>query len=317
VAELVHVRVVVGDDLSNRVTEAMLADPSVCNVMAMPGASMSPAGDLITFDVAREGINSTLGTLIDLDVDQRGSIILFHADLSLSRRAEALHAAVPGDPDETVVWDQVAANLRQSVWVRPAYIAYFAVAAVIAAAGVLNDSPILIVGAMVVGPEYGPLAAMSFGLETRDGDLARRGFTTFAAGTAIGIIGGIVVAGATRIFGIVPDVYRTDGRSLTAFITEPDAFTVIVAIAAAVAGTLALAHDRAGTLVGVLISVTTIPAIADIGVGLAFWDDDEVVGAATQLGINLVCLVVVGALTLTALRRVSPAGGEDVWGGLR
>ncbi|MBA3398585.1 MAG: hypothetical protein H0U01_01350, partial [Acidimicrobiia bacterium] len=44
---------------------------------------------------------------------------------------------------------------------------------------------------------------------------------------------------------------------------------------------------------------------------------DEVVGAATQLGINLVCLVVVGALTLTALRRVSPAGGEDVWGGLR
>nr|MDQ3351728.1 DUF389 domain-containing protein [Actinomycetota bacterium] len=124
-------------------------------------------------------------------------------------------------------------------------------------------------------------------------------------------------AGAARIFGIVPDVYRADGRSLTAFITEPDAFSVIVAVAAAVAGTLALAHDRAGTLVGVLISVTTIPAIADIGVGLAFWDADEVVGAAMQLGINLVCLVVVGALTLAALRRVSPGGGDDVWGGLR
>jgi uncharacterized membrane protein len=83
-------------------------------------------------------------------------------------------------------------------------------------------------------------------------------------------------------------------------------FTVLVAMAAAVAGMLALTQGRAGTLVGVLISVTTIPAIAAIGVGLAFARRSEVLGALAQLGINLVCLIVVGVATLAALRRATP-----------
>ncbi|MGI8755361.1 MAG: DUF389 domain-containing protein, partial [Acidimicrobiales bacterium] len=313
VAELLHVRVVATEDVADAVTAAVSGDPSACNIVVMPDAARAPRGDVIMFDIAREGINQTLRALHDLGVGEHGSISVFRADLSLSAAVDTVHERVPGEPEDTVVWDQVATNLRQSVSVRFSYIAFFVVAAVIAAAGILTDSPILIVGAMVVGPEYGPLASMAYGLETRDTDLARRGLATFAVGTGVGIVAGFALAGAFRLFDAVPDVYEDDGRSLTAFITEPDAFSVLVAVAAAIAGTLALTHDRSGTLVGVLISVTTIPAIADIGVGLAFWDRSEVVGAATQLAINLVCLVAVGALTLAVLRRFTPGGDRAVW----
>jgi uncharacterized membrane protein len=70
--------------------------------------------------------------------------------------------------------------------------------------------------------------------------------------------------------------------TLTDFITRPDTFTVLIAAVAAVAGTLALVRDQAGTLVGVLISVTTIPAIAEVGVGLAFGNYEDVRGRSSS-----------------------------------
>lgn len=305
-AELVHVQVVATQRTAGSAAEAIGADPSACNIVHLPDAARSPRGDLIMFDIAREGINDTLERLRQLGVEDDGAISVFHTDLTLSKRADTVHDLVPGEPDQTVIWDQVAANLRQSVSLQFAYLAYFVVAAVIAAAGILTDSPILIVGAMVVGPEYGPLASMAFGLQSRDAELVRKGMSTFFVGTVLGATAGLVTALVVRALDRVPGVYQDGGRSLTAFITEPDLFSVIVAVAAAVAGTLALTQDRSGTLVGVLISVTTIPAIADIGVGLAFGDAGEVGGAATQLGINLACLVGVGAMTLAVLRRLTP-----------
>ena len=47
-------------------------------------------------------------------------------------------------------------------------------AALIAAVGIYQDSPILIVGAMVVGPEFGPIAGFCVALVQRRRQLARR-----------------------------------------------------------------------------------------------------------------------------------------------
>jgi len=55
-------------------------------------------------------------------------------------------------------------------------------------------------------------------------------------------------------------------------------------------------------LVGVFVSITTIPAAAGIGVGLAAGRLDDAVGSAGQLAVNLLCLYVVGAATLWAQR---------------
>jgi uncharacterized membrane protein len=55
-------------------------------------------------------------------------------------------------------------------------------AAIIAAIGIFLDSPILVVGAMVVGPEFGPLASLCVALVQLRGALARRSATALALG---------------------------------------------------------------------------------------------------------------------------------------
>ena len=76
---------------------------------------------------------------------------------------------------------------------------------------------------------------------------------------------------------------------------------------AGIAGVLSLSTAKSGALIGVLISVTTIPAAANVGVAAAYRDWDEFRGATAQLGINLTAIVLAGVTTL-AIQRASTCG---------
>ena len=73
---------------------------------------------------------------------------------------------------------------------------------------------------------------------------------------------------------------------------------MIVALLAGIAGVLSLTTAKSAALIGVLISVTTIPAAANVGVAAAYRDWDEFGGALAQLSLNLVSVVVAGVATL-------------------
>jgi hypothetical protein len=88
----------------------------------------------------------------------------------------------------------------------------------------------------------------------------------------------------------------------TLFISRPDSYAVVIAAAAGVAGMLSLTTASSGTLIGVLISVTTIPAAANAAVAAAYGATGELGGSAAQLGINLAVMVVAGLLTLRVQR---------------
>lgn len=305
-ADLLHIRVVAPESQRAEVIGFVETHGATCHVVVQLDAARQPRGDMISFDVAREASNDVIDALRLLGLEEHGAIIVFHTELAISATAELAHIEAPGEPDETVIWDEVTVALRNAVAVTFPFLAFFVVAAIIAAVGVITDSAVLIVGAMVVGPEYGSLASVAFGLHRRDVGLVWRGATCFAVGAAAAIVAAALTALLVRAVDQVPERFTLGDRPMTDFITNPDVFTVLVAMAAAVAGMLALTQGRAGTLVGVLISVTTLPAIAEIGVGLAFTRRREVLGALAQLGINLACLIVVGVATLAVLRRATP-----------
>jgi uncharacterized hydrophobic protein (TIGR00271 family) len=87
-------------------------------------------------------------------------------------------------------------------------------------------------------------------------------------------------------------------RPNTAFVYAPDAFSFIVAVLAGIAGTLSLTSAKSGALVGVAISVTTVPAAANAAVALAYGDTKQTVGSTEQLLLNLLGIVLAGTLTL-------------------
>ena len=106
-------------------------------------------------------------------------------------------------------------------------------------------------------------------------------------------------------------------RPQTGFIYRPDAMSFVVAFLAGIAGMLALTSARSGALVGVLVSVTTIPAAGDLAVALAFASSTDpsrpradylhqAASSTGQLLLNLLGLVLAGALTLLVQRAVWP-----------
>ncbi len=79
---------------------------------------------------------------------------------------------------------------------------------------------------------------------------------------------------------------------------NPDVLSVAVALAAGVAGMLSLSTQKSGALIGVLVSVTTLPAASYAGLAAAYGDWEAACGSLIQLVTNLVCIFVAGLATL-------------------
>jgi uncharacterized hydrophobic protein (TIGR00271 family) len=182
------------------------------------------------------------------------------------------------------------------------YLAFLTIATMLAAIAIINDSAILTIGAMVLGPEFGPLAALAVAIVHRRPVIARRALTALVVGfaVAIGITALAVLAGrGLGWFG--PELLDAE-RPETGFITAPDRWSVVVAVLAGIAGVLSLTSAKSGALVGVFISVTTVPAAADMALSLALGGGAEFVRAATQLGINLAGILAAAVVTLSLQR---------------
>jgi uncharacterized hydrophobic protein (TIGR00271 family) len=297
-----RVRIVVPGDRRDVVLGYLRDEPAVCNLMVGSGDVERPAGGLIEFDIPLEAANSVISELKGHEVDRFGSITADRLDIVVSAAAERADRSVPGDESQAVVWAEVSAQTRMASRPTLSYFALMALAVMIAAVGILTDSQILIVGAMVVGPEFGPISNIAYGLHRRRLDRIVQGLVTLLLGFALAIVGAYLLTALIELAGRVPVDYEAGVRPLTSFISHPDAFSVVVAALAGAAGTVSLLEARSNALVGVFISVTTVPAAANIGVALAVGDPEEAWGALIQLVVNLTCIIVVAAITMTVLR---------------
>ena len=301
---MLHIRVITPPDRRAALTAVLDADLSICNIVVVPGAARRPTGDLVQFDVAREAANGVLEQLRRLDLHRVGSIAVERIDTALSDAAAAAEAHAPGEPLEAVIWEEVEVRVRDDCALSPSLVMLLVIAVLIGAVGVLIDSPILIVGAMVIGPEYGPLASIALGLHSRRLRRVRRGLVALTVGFSAAIVAAASLTMVLRWAGRIPLTYHLGERPLTNFISNPDLFAVIIAVLAGVAGAVSLTEARSGASVGVLISVTTIPAASNVGVALAMSRFHEAVGALGQLTVNLVILAVVGATTMRVQSRL-------------
>jgi uncharacterized hydrophobic protein (TIGR00271 family) len=207
-----------------------------------------------------------------------------------------------GSPADAVVWETVEFQTSESAHLSGSFLAFMVLATLIAALGRLQDSLILIIGAMIVGPEFGPLSGLSVALVQHRRGLARRSAATLAVGFPVGIAASFAVTLVLRAAGSAPDDLEEISRSATLFISHPDEYSVLVALLAGVAGALSLSTAKSGALVGVLISITTIPAAANVGVASAYGDWSEAGGALAQLVVNLTCIVIAVIATLVLQR---------------
>jgi uncharacterized hydrophobic protein (TIGR00271 family) len=155
---------------------------------------------------------------------------------------------------------------------------------------------------MVVGPEYGAILSLSFGVTRRDFSRVARSATALGIGFALAVAGALLLALIVRWAGLESTAYAAGVRPVSNLINTPNWFSFIVAALAGVVGVVSLTEARSSTLIGVFISVTTIPAASDIGVSAAFGSRSEAWGSTLQLLLNVAVLTAVAILGLPAQR---------------
>ena len=178
--------------------------------------------------------------------------------------AKRLEAAAPGHPQDAVIWESVEAVAAEGSVPTVSFHIFLVIAVALAAIAVVTDSAVLVVGAMVVGPEFSAVAAASAGIVLRQPGLVWRSMRLLVLSFLFAIAVVAVLALVARATGLVAAVDVTRPRPNTGFIWHPDAWSFIVALLAGAAGALALAIEKTATMVGVFISVTTVPAAGNL-----------------------------------------------------
>lgn len=297
---MLHLRLITPSDKTDSVVRLIEKTVGTTHLVVMQGAARNPVGDVVMCDVAREAGDELLGELRELEIDKCGSIAIENIDLSLSERADKARDDAPGEGADAVLWEHLADATHEESTLSFTYIAFITLATMIAACGVVLDNAILIVGAMAVGPEFGPLAGLCTALVRRAPRLALRSAMALLVGFAFAMAVTVAFSYFMDSIELFSREQLDAERPNTAFVYAPDAFSFIVAVLAGIAGTLSLTSAKSGLLVGVAISVTTVPAAANAAVALSYGDTKQTWGSTEQLLLNLLGIILAGTLTLLA-----------------
>jgi uncharacterized hydrophobic protein (TIGR00271 family) len=291
---MLHLRILAPSKLTDDVVQILDEDPSVSGLALIRGAAVRPTGDLVLADIAREAANDVIQRLRALGLHREGTIEIQPVCTWLSSRGFDAEVRAPGSSADAVVWAEVAQRSYEESELNWTYLSFLTLATLIAGIAIVLDSQILVIGAMVLGPEFGAIAALGVAL-------VRRRFALLILATRTLILGFTAAIGITTVLALVG---RASGwitlddvigpRPATAFIYTPDKWSFIVAVIAATAGVLSLTSTKAGGLTGVFISVTTVPAAGNIALGAAFGVGSEIWASTLQLLLNVCGMALAG-----------------------
>jgi uncharacterized hydrophobic protein (TIGR00271 family) len=283
---------------TSAVTDLLRGDPAVSSLAVMREASVRPPGDVVLADVVREGANGVIDQLRELAVHHDGTIHLQPVETWISQAGLEAEQLAPGSSADSVVWADVVHRAYEDCELNWTYLSFMTLATLIAGIAIVLDSQILVIGAMVLGPEFGAVAGLGVALVRRRPHLLRAAAQTLVLGFlgAIGITASLALV--ARALGWITEADVVGERPETAFIYSPDKWSFLVALIAAAAGVLSLTSQRVGGISGVFISVTTVPAAGNVALGLAFGVGNEIWGSALQLAVNVSGMALAGWGTL-------------------
>lgn len=289
-------------ELTELLADALIADSDVSNLVVLTGSARCPDGDAVHFDVLARSANSVLRQVQALQGDNCSSIVIENVDATIGEELGRRTKQGLIQRDVAPVWDVVEAKIRSNAVYAPSFFILLAIAGLIGAVGILTNSQILIVGAMVVGPEYNAIMGVALGIDKRDRGAILRGGAALLVGFSAAIVVTLLFGLAIRWSGHTPKAFSLGLRPVSSLIDKPNLFSVVVAVLAGIVGVVSLTEARASALIGVFISVTTIPAAADMGLSTAYANWTEAWGSTLQLLLNVAVLITIGALGLRLQR---------------
>ena len=217
-----RLRMSVPAELSDSVVSVLDADPAVSSIAVLRGASVKPVGDVITGDIAREATDDVIARLRELDVHRLGTMHIEHVETWLSQSGYDAERLAPGSSADAVVWADVVHRAYDDTELNFTYLTFMTLATLIASIAIVLDSQILVIGAMVLGPEFAAIAALGVSIVRKRWALLQRAVSSLAVGFVVAILLTTVAALIARGLGWITVESVTAERPQTAFIYTPD-----------------------------------------------------------------------------------------------
>ncbi|WP_026449403.1 DUF389 domain-containing protein [Actinopolyspora mortivallis] len=294
---MLHLRVVCSAHHTDAVLALLRADLGIAHLVVTREVAVQPPGDVVEAAVARESAEHVLDQLTDLGVARTGEISLTGIDTLESETAEAVERAAPGDAADAVIWEELVTTTGEESRLNGVFLAFLVLSCLLAAVGVLADSAITLVGAMVVSPDFGPLAALAVAAVGKRRSLAGSAGLALGVGYPVAILVTVLGAALARLAGLF-DPSELDHLGRAAFVYHVGPYSVIISLLAGAAGMLALTSDKSGALIGVFISVTTVPAAGFAALAAVAGHWTQCGEAFLQLAVNLSGITLAAVLTL-------------------
>ena len=274
-----------------------LEDEGIDYVVADETSGREYAG-IAYIPLPTNAVEPTLETLREAGLGDDSYTVVMEANTVVSRKFEKLEEEYAEEPDEDQIAREELVSAADSLAPsRRTYVVMTVVSALIATAGLLLDSPAVVVGSMVIAPLVGPAMAASVGTVVNDQEMFRRGARLQVVGILLAIASAFAFAFLVRQINLVPPLADVTAIPEVRERVAPDFLSLVIAIGAGVAGIVSLTTGVSAALVGVMIAVALIPPAATVGIGLAWGQpmvslSSAVLVAVNVLSINLSALIV-------------------------
>jgi uncharacterized hydrophobic protein (TIGR00271 family) len=273
---------------------------------ASTGESGESGGDsagnaIVEFPVPTDGLGDVLDATREAGLDDEYVVILT-AENAVTPHTETLRDryATDYDPLRPPELRSKARNLSQD----PAsYAAMVFLSTIIAALGLLVDSPAIVVGSMVIAPLVGPTLTAAVGGITGDRAMVVESIRIQALGLLAAVLGAIGLSAFMLYSGFMPTPLDIDGIELVSVRMAPGVPSIIVGTAAGAAAAFGLTTKGTSSLVGVMIAAALIPAAAVVGIAAVWGEGLLALGAAALLVSTMAAINLAMYVTLWVLYR--------------
>ena len=203
---------------------------------------------------------------------------------------------------KTLVSDRTIEKVTKQARLTSSYLVFMATSGVLAAVALLTDSVPILIGSMVIAPALPPLGLISLAIVVRKPKLALTGLKTALLGFLIAMVFAMLTTWLLNITHVIPAETNLLGKELLSERVKPGWYSVVAAMAAGIAGSIALIKQKTDTLVGVVAALALVPAIT--AAGIAFLSKNPIMGfgGLLLLAINVGFIIISGVLTIIIMR---------------
>ncbi|PSQ46120.1 TIGR00341 family protein [Halobacteriales archaeon SW_6_65_15] len=256
--------------------------------------------DIAYFPLPTSAVQPILDELREAGLGDDAHAVIIDAETDTSRRFEELEKRYIEDRDasEYIAREEITTKAREMVPELGTYLMMTVISAVVATAGLLLDSPAVVVGSMVIAPLIGPAMGASIGTVLSERELFRESVKYQLIGGVAAILSATVFAVGVRYGLLIPPETEVLGISQVSGRLTPDFLSLIVALGAGAAGVLSLASGVSVALVGVMIAAALVPPAAAVGVAIAWQQPVAAVSSLVLVLVNIFSINLSGLIVL-------------------